>query len=423
MRVIGLHAENVKRIRVVDITPSDDVVVIAGKNGSGKSSTIDAVSWALGGAALFTDQPDPIRHGQRTASVTVTLGDGDRAEVIVTRTWSKDGPSKLDVRGADGSKFKTPQSALDALIAERAHDPLAFDRADAKTQRKILLGLVDLPFDLDELDRRRQAIFDQRTDANREHKRLVGALSSLPVPARDPGPLVDIAEATTALRTGLDLKAANDAKRSYLQRAEQVVAAGRERVAAIERQLAEARAALAADEAVQAALEEEIAFLDDDPDIDALQAAVADADRRKDEQRRAAEYSQRTAEVEQAKTAADALTAQLEAIDAEKLAGLQAAAMPIPGLSISDEAVLFNGVPFAQASGAERLRVSLAIVMAANPELRVCYIKDGSLLDDDSLQLVREMAAANDYQIWLEMVGDHHDGIVIEDGAIVEVRP
>ena len=115
-----------------------------------------------------------------------------------------------------------------------------------------------------------------------------------------------------------------------------------------------------------------------------------------------------------------ALTAQLEAIDAEKLAGLQAAPMPIPGLSISDESVLFNGVPFSQASGAERLRVSLAIVMAANPELRVCYIKDGSLLDDDSLQLVREMAAEHDYQVWLEMVGDHHDGIVIEDGAIVE---
>jgi hypothetical protein len=60
-----------------------------------------------------------------------------------------------------------------------------------------------------------------------------------------------------------------------------------------------------------------------------------------------------------------------------------------------------------------------AIAMAANPELRVLRIKDGSLLDENGLRLVAEMADAGDYQVWIEQVDTSGKvGIVMEDGAI-----
>ena len=62
MKIINLKAENVKRIEAVDITPTDHLVEITGKNGAGKTSVLDAIWWALAGAA--SHQPEPIRKGQ-----------------------------------------------------------------------------------------------------------------------------------------------------------------------------------------------------------------------------------------------------------------------------------------------------------------------------------------------------------------------
>jgi predicted ABC-type transport system involved in lysophospholipase L1 biosynthesis ATPase subunit len=76
-------------------------------------------------------------------------------------------------------------------------------------------------------------------------------------------------------------------------------------------------------------------------------------------------------------------------------------------------------VPFKQASGAEQLRVSLAMAIALNPKLRVIRIADGSLLDSDNLALVESIARENDFQVWIEMVGDGDGrGIIIEDGSV-----
>jgi len=49
----------------------------------------------------------------------------------------------------------------------------------------------------------------------------------------------------------------------------------------------------------------------------------------------------------------------------------------------------------------------------------VVRIRDGSLLDADSLRLVAEMAEQTDCQVWIERVADERKvGFVIEDGAV-----
>jgi hypothetical protein len=56
------------------------------------------------------------------------------------------------------------------------------------------------------------------------------------------------------------------------------------------------------------------------------------------------------------------------------------------------------------------------IKLAFNPKLRV-LIRDASLLDQDNLRLIGEMAAERDAQVWLERVEvDDATTIVIEDG-------
>jgi len=59
------------------------------------------------------------------------------------------------------------------------------------------------------------------------------------------------------------------------------------------------------------------------------------------------------------------------------------------------------------------------------PESKVCgtcqEILDGSLLDAENLALIADMAAAEDFQVWVERVDDASDvGVVIEDGSVAE---
>jgi hypothetical protein len=97
--------------------------------------------------------------------------------------------------------------------------------------------------------------------------------------------------------------------------------------------------------------------------------------------------------------------------------------LPVQGLGFGDGYVTLDGLPFSQASDAAQLRTSVALAMAMNPKLRILRIRDGSLLDEDGLRMVAEMAEARDFQVWLERVDTSGKvGIVIEDGSVRGAR-
>ena len=59
------------------------------------------------------------------------------------------------------------------------------------------------------------------------------------------------------------------------------------------------------------------------------------------------------------------------------------------------------------------------MAMALNPELKVLRIKDGSLLDGDAMEAIREQIVKRDFQLWIERVGDADAGaVIIEDGEV-----
>ena len=115
------------------------------------------------------------------------------------------------------------------------------------------------------------------------------------------------------------------------------------------------------------------------------------------------------------------LTDDLGEIDKDKADQLAAANFPIEGLSFDETGVRYQGLPFDQASSAEQLRVSVAMGIATNPKLRVMLVREGSLLDSESLALLRDLAEEHDTQIFLERVGTGEEmQVIIEDGQGVE---
>jgi hypothetical protein len=393
MRIVGLTAENFKRLRAVEITPEGDVVVIAGRNAQGKSSVLDAIWAALAGAAGAKETPKPIREGEKHASVELNLGD-----MVVTRHWNEGGTSNLTVAAADGARYPKPQSVLDALIGRLTFDPLAFAESSQKDQLATLLSVVELPFDPAKVAMERQGVFDQRTDVNREVRRLEGAMTEIPA-APDDTPDEEVSAASLAA----ELEAATEANRVRDQ-AQSEFAALVVQIEEAERRRDELRVFLEESQNIDTtAMRERLEA------ADVTNAAVW-AKRQRQETRALLVRAQ--GEVEE-------LTARLVAIDARKEKALQEATMPLDGLSFDDEGVLYNGVPFSQVSASEKLRASMAIAMALNPKIRVLRITDGSLLDSENMALISEMASEHDFQVWIERVDESGEvGITIEDGAI-----
>lgn len=419
-RMIELQASNFMRLQAIDITPTDGLVIVEGRNAQGKSSVLDAIFYALAGGNAQRGRPEIIRHGERKATVKVTLTDGTQT-VLITRTWSKNNdPGTLKVTDEHGTPYPSPRAMLDGLINEACFDPLAYANAPAKDQLAGLLAVVDLPFDPDQLAAERQGLFDRRTEAKRELKRLDALVDSLPIPAAN---VPDEEVSVTSLAAKLA-----EANALELQH-QQAGLAFSSAVADVERARDAVTAATVALDAAEAALDvvgAEAKALPPLPGTALIAGQMATAE---DVNAKVRARRQREATVLEARAAAkvaDDLTAQIENIDDRKAKALTEATMPLPGLGFDEHGVTYQGVPFSQASGAERLRVSAAMAIALNPTVRTMIVKDGPLLDDDGMALLAGIAEANNFQIIVERVwsaGQERTGVLIEDGQVADTVP
>ncbi len=410
--ITKLEIENFKRLSAVSITPDGSTVVLGGRNAQGKSSVLDAIEAALGGAKHAPT--DPIKHGSKGARIVLETED-----LVVTRKWTAKG-SHLEVKGKDGSRFSSPQQMLDELWSSLTFDPSRFARMKPTEQAETLRQLVGLDFSQE--DAKRQEYYDKRTEVGREIRRLQGALEKLPEPPKDtPDAEVSVAELAAELERRRSVNAANEAQRKRLVELRETATKQVALVAELERQLAEARAELERMNAEGPELRAKVDALVDE-DAAAVVAQMAGAEQTNRNVRAKAERSKLEAELEAAMQQSEQLTAKIGQVDDVKASAAESAKYPIKGLELIDGAVHFEGVPFEQASQAQRLRVSVAMGLALNPELKVLLIRDGSYLDSEGLRIVSEMAAAAGGQVWLEKVSDTGDGctVVIDDGHVKE---
>jgi len=407
MKILKLTAENIKRLIAVEITPDGNLVQITGKNGAGKTSVLDAIWWALAGTKHI--QAQPIRKGENKARVRLDLG-----EIVVERKFTEAG-STLTVESIKGARFSSPQTLLDKLLGELSFDPLAFSRMETREQFDELRRISKLDVDIDELDALNKGDYAKRTDLNRDSKAKRAQIDGMIIPANTPDELVDESVLVDELQKAGEYNAQIEQRKANRERIILEAKGQREQA---EKLMVEAKALIKAadeyDEKLKSAPELP-------PPVDTVllrqnieKAAIIN--------RSVAALKQKRmliSQVEELENKSTSITEQMCAREQAKADAITRASMPIPDIGFGDGQVIYKNIPFDQASDAEKLRVSLAIAIAANPELRVIRIRDGSLLDDDGLAAIAKMADELDYQVWIERVdGSGKVGVVIEDGMV-----
>jgi len=420
MKIIQLNAENVKRLRAVEIKPGDNgLVIVAGRNGQGKTSVLDSIEYALAGKRSLPEKP--VRSGEDKATITVAL-DG-HPPLTVRRTITESGGGQLTITAGDGLRAASPQTLLDKLCGSIAFDPLEFIRMEPRKQVEVLRALVGLDFS--ELDAQAAELFSERTEVHRQAKAVKARLDASPAVDGAPAAEIAVAELLDELKRRQAANRANDAQRDELKSMASAIDETDQEIVELEHRIAELQVRLEGKrelaEAMRlshAAQSQKVRQLAD-ADCGEIERWIADSERLNAQVRAAAARKHLADEHAALCARANVLTERLADVASDKAALLAAAQWPVPGLGFDSGGVTLNGLPLGQASSAEQLRVSVAMGLAAHPELRVLLVRDGSLLDADSLAKLAEIAAEHDAQVWVERVGEGDPcAVVIEDGTV-----
>lgn len=408
-----LRVSNFQRIKDAKIRPTGPgILMITGRNEQGKTSLLDSISAAIGGPK-FTPT-NPIRRGQKEAEVYCDFGG-----IRMTRTWEyredKTIKMSLALEFANGEKPRDKQTVLDKLRGtDLAADPLEFTRLSAKDQFDVLRGLVP-GIDFDALAKERKRVFDERTQIGRDYDRESNAANAIDVPQGTPTDIIDVSALVAEMRKAADF---NTELNDRAQRRE----AAELRIETL-RQEADALAIKVKEMNTEAdGLEKKLKTapaLPEPKNLAVLQGQIATADSiNADVRLLQAQDAHRTL-AKQLNASHARHTEAIEAIDKHKNDAIAKAKLPLANMTFGDNEILMDGLPFAQASQAAKLRASTGIAMALKPDLKVLCIRDGSLLDTESLKLLGDMVAENKFVVLLERVSDGEPmGIRIEDGEI-----
>ena len=410
MKILNLKSTNIKGIKAIDITPKDDMVIISGKNGAGKTSALDTIWYVICWKAGAKGTPMPIRKGEKEAEGEVTLcedlssddlaaGVVPKVLFIVNRVWKENGKTELRVTNGKGLKYTTnppSQKLLDDFIRYLSFDPRLFSQMSGKEQRQVLIDLTG--FDITEIEKKIAWLYDQRLDKGREVKALSGnreeiTLKNLLEEIISVDAINNELQETMLLNTKID-----DTVRNKIAAVEEITR--------LNNLLTSYSDYLRTNEKIPVeSLKEKLT------ESQAINEQVRARDRNRTADRKE----------NKAKNEYDDFTNDIDEQTKIKIDGLKANWHKIPDqkLSLTEEGIAYDGTPFCQISFFEQLKICIQIGMALNPKLKVLRISDYSLMDTRSKETVRQMAKEFGYQVWAEEVDETGTvGFYIEEGEI-----
>jgi hypothetical protein len=434
MRIVGFKAVDFKKIKVIDITPNEFVNRISGANGSGKTSLLDAIEMCLRGTRNVPSKP--VRKGADKSVIEVGIGNNGKAEWIVRRSFTEGGSKNgfLTVEPKDGkSRLQGPQEFLNKLVGPNSFDPLEFIRMDSDKQFETLYKIVLPDVDPKSLDIEKNPDYLKRRELKKEIKALETRRDAIQIPDNLPMEKRDEAKLLKELGEVGEYNARIEREkrqREEIQRKtddmEKTILFKEQRYEALRAEMQQLLSEVKEEKAIIAGTLKTIGkweplaqpkdaahYTEAITQARILNAAIDKRGQRDELQK----------EIDGIAKRVDAISDQLDELEAKQTKAIEEAKFPIPGLAFGNHEVIFEGIPFSQVSNADQIRASVAIGMADNPELRVMRIKDGSLLDSSSMKIVSDMCVHHDFQLFVEVVDESGDvGVYLEEGEVKAVN-
>ena len=421
VKITALEAENVKRIKAVALTPSPTgLTLVGGNNNQGKTSVLDALAWALGGERFRPTAAQ--RDGAvAPAHLKVTLSNG----VVVERKGKNASLTVTDPTGR-----RSGQQLLNAFVEPLALDLPRFMDASDKEKADILLRIIGIGAELHTRDLEIKGLYDKRTFTGQlaaQKKHFAEELVSYPEAPDEP------VSASELIRQQQDILARNGENQrlraQYAELEQQVqqcvdeLKRTRERIATLQQLADELDAKHTKLFNQRETARKTVSQLQDESTAE-LEASIRDIEETNRKVRANLEKSRAEDEAAQYASEYDRLTESIQQKRADRMALLNGADLPLPGLSVEDGVLTYKGKHWRDISGSDQLRVAAAIVRRLNPDC-------GFVLLDKLEQM--DMTTLQEFSAWLEAEGlqaiatrvstGSECQIIIEDGMVKDAVP
>lgn len=419
--ITALEAENVKRIKAVALTPAPTgLTLVGGNNNQGKTSVLDALAWALGGERFRPTAAQ--RDGAvAPAHLKVTLSNG----VVVERKGKNASLTVTDPTGR-----RSGQQLLNAFVEPLALDLPRFMDASDKEKADILLRIIGIGAELHTRDLEIKGLYDKRTFTGQlaaQKKHFAEEMISYPEAPDEP------VSASELIRQQQDILARNGENQrlraQYAELEQQVqqcvdeLKRTRERIATLQQLADELDAKHTKLFNQRETARKTVSQLQDESTAE-LEASIRDIEETNRKVRANLEKSRAEDEAAQYASEYDRLTESIQQKRADRMALLNGADLPLPGLSVEDGVLTYNGKRWRDMSGSDQLRVAAAIVRRLNPDC-------GFVLLDKLEQM--DMTTLQEFSAWLEAEGlqaiatrvstGSECQIIIEDGMVKDAVP
>lgn len=414
IKINTLQIENIKRVKAVALSPAESgLTVIGGKNGQGKTSVLDAIAWALGG-----DRYRP-SNAEREGS---TLPPHIKLELSNGLTVERSGKNSA-LKVVDTTGKRSGQQLLNEFVEQLAIDLPRFLRASNHEKADTLLQVIGVGDQVRSLDVKEKEVYNRRHMIGQEADRKRKYADELPYYPTAPNEPVSASQLIRQQQDILARNGENQRKRMRANQIEHEYSRTAAHVSLLRSQLADAEKQLQQLEADLAIAQKDALDLQDEStdeierslqEIEQINIQVrANCDREKAEQD-AAHYAQQYQD----------LTKELEEIRHDKYALLDSAKLPLPGLSVEDGELTYNGKKWDCMSGADQLIAATAIVRAINPKCGFVLLDKLEQLDADTLLNFGSWLEEQGLQAIATRVSTGPEcSIIIEDGFAAPEQP
>lgn len=410
VKINKLEIENVKRVKAVTIEPtSNGLTILGGNNNQGKTSVLDAIAWALGGNKYKPSKP--ARDGSMNPpTLRVELSNG----LIVERKGKNS-----DLKVTDPSGQKAGQQLLDSFVEELALNLPKFIESSAKDKANTLLQIIGVGEKLWELDRKEERLYNERRTIGQIADQKKKYAAEQPQYPEAPNELVSIADLIHEQQEILARNGENAKKRQNRENIVNSLHLSEARLKQLKEQLAQEEATHESLMSDYIAANKSIEDLVDES-TDEIESSIANIEEINRKVRANLDKEKAEEDAKQYSSQYDNLSKQIQDVRDERTSLLDSADLPLPGLSVEDGELVFEGQKWDNMSGSQQLRVSTAIVRKLKPEC-------GFVLLDKLEQM--DIPTLTEFGKWLESEGlqaiatrvssGEECQIIIEDGYVV----